>query len=275
MRFTDHKGREWTLTRTQALYLAEGDRRRLRYGWGGLRSTLTVRLLEERGLITLRREWGETGWEITGLTHDGQKLLARWNAKHNPTPEPTPEEAMPTDTDPRAIAHSARTTRGVLFDIMVARTSPQDARTLRGVFDVCHDGQLVPDWPGRVTGDHNRSAAFADALVGLVAADVASYEDGRYAPSSDRHVRLREFAAAAGPAGFRQEQVAEDPVWAGHLPELNTALQLARECGAIIRPHPRGRYYAIGHAPTEYVDVVVSWSPQSQHVPLVEADDHR
>lgn len=81
MRFTDRRGREWTLTRTQALYLAEGERRRLRYGWGGLRSTLTVRLLEERGLITLQR-WGDPRWEITGLTHEGAALLARWREAH-------------------------------------------------------------------------------------------------------------------------------------------------------------------------------------------------
>jgi hypothetical protein len=76
MKFTDHRGRKWTLTRTQALYLAEGDRRRLQCGWGGLSSTLTVRLLEERGLATVRWSSSWPRWEITGLTHDGQKLLA-------------------------------------------------------------------------------------------------------------------------------------------------------------------------------------------------------
>lgn len=82
MRFADSRGRVWTMTRTAALYLAEGDRRRLVYGWGGLRSTLTVRLLEERGLITVR--WSSTypRWEITGLTHHGQKILAEWKEKH-------------------------------------------------------------------------------------------------------------------------------------------------------------------------------------------------
>jgi hypothetical protein len=87
MKFTDHKGREWTLTRTQALYMAEGDRRRLVAGWGGLSSTLTVRLLEERGLATVRWSSRYPRWEITGLTHAGAALLARWNAKHNPLPD--------------------------------------------------------------------------------------------------------------------------------------------------------------------------------------------
>lgn len=271
MKFIDHRGREWTLTRTQALYLAEGDRRRLRYGWGGLRSTLTVRLLEERGLITLGR-WDAPRWEITGLTHAGAALLARWNAKHNPTPDP--EEPM-TVTDPDAMTFAARTTRGVLFDIMVARTTPTDAHTLRDVLNVCHESHLIPDWPpAAIAASPTRAEVFAEALVGLVAADVVDVTDGgRYAPSSGRHAQLREFAAAAGAAGFRQEQLADD--WAGHLPELNTALQLARECGAIVRPHPRGRYYATAHAPADYVDVVVSYSAEPQRVPRVEAADHR
>jgi hypothetical protein len=46
------------------------------YGWGGLKSTLTVRLLEERGLVQLdRRPWERNArgeiierWEVTGLT---------------------------------------------------------------------------------------------------------------------------------------------------------------------------------------------------------------
>lgn len=79
MRFTDRKGRQWTLTRVQALYLAEGARQQLDCGWGGMSSTLTVRLLEERGLITLDRH-GRAGasWSITGLTHLGQQVLDRW-----------------------------------------------------------------------------------------------------------------------------------------------------------------------------------------------------
>lgn len=275
MKFTDRRGREWTLTRTQALYLAEGDRRRLRYGWGGLRSTLTVRLLEERGLITLGR-WDAPRWEITGLTHEGAALLARWNAKHNPTPDPE-EPAMQTVTDPRAMTFAARTTRGVLFDLILAAHAPVGAAALRDRLDVCHETQVIPDWPARaIAATPPRAEVFAEALVGLVAADVVDVLDGgRYAPSSDRHAQLREYAAASGPDGFYQDDIAAEPSWAGHQPELNTALQLARECGAIVRPHPRGRYYATAHAPTEYVDVVVSYSPQSQHVPLVEADDHR
>ena len=82
MKFIDHKGREWTLTRIQALYLAEGDRIRLMCGWGGLSSTLTVRLLEERGLITLARRSTDPRWTITGLTHLGAEVLKRWRERH-------------------------------------------------------------------------------------------------------------------------------------------------------------------------------------------------
>lgn len=81
MKFTDRRGREWTLTRTQARYLTEADRRRLHYGWGGYRATLTVRLLEERGLATVRW-WDAPRWEITGLTTDGEALLKRWKEAH-------------------------------------------------------------------------------------------------------------------------------------------------------------------------------------------------
>lgn len=81
MIYTDSRGRRQTLGRTQALYLAEGDRRHLTYGWGGLRSTITVRLLEERGLITLARD-GTLRWTVTGLTHLGRTVLDRWRTLH-------------------------------------------------------------------------------------------------------------------------------------------------------------------------------------------------
>jgi DNA-binding HxlR family transcriptional regulator len=78
VKFTDHKGRGWTLTRIQALYLAEASRQQLECGWGGLSSTLTVRLLEERGLITLARSSRRPRWTITSLTHLGRQVLDAW-----------------------------------------------------------------------------------------------------------------------------------------------------------------------------------------------------
>lgn len=79
--------RAWALTPVQALYLSEGARRHLRRGWGGLRSTLVVRLLEERGLVTVRWSyrhpgWKVTDWEITGLTRRGDEALALWRERH-------------------------------------------------------------------------------------------------------------------------------------------------------------------------------------------------
>ncbi len=62
------------LTKTQASYLRViGDRHRLLKGWGGYGSTLTVRILEERGFIRLRtfpRSRGADDWEAT-LTSKG------------------------------------------------------------------------------------------------------------------------------------------------------------------------------------------------------------
>lgn len=84
MKFTDRKGRPWTLTRVQALYLAEADKRQLECGWGGLRSTLVVRLLEERGLITLQRDRAPSPtWTITSLTKRGAEVLAEWQQRNN------------------------------------------------------------------------------------------------------------------------------------------------------------------------------------------------
>ncbi len=79
MKFTDRKGRQWTLTRIQALYLTEASKRPLAYGWGGYRSTLVVRLLEERGLITVRHSVEpDRRWTITDLTTRGGGVLADW-----------------------------------------------------------------------------------------------------------------------------------------------------------------------------------------------------
>lgn len=84
MRYLDNKGRRQTLTREQSTYLATT---RLHggfdCGWGGLANTRTVRLLEERGLITLQR--GVAGhwprWRVTGLTRLGETILDRWRER--------------------------------------------------------------------------------------------------------------------------------------------------------------------------------------------------
>jgi hypothetical protein len=82
MRFTDSRGRRHTLTRIQANYLELGATWRQAYrGWGGHGSTLTVRLLEERGLITVDWRTGP-GWKITGLTRLGREVLGRWKTQH-------------------------------------------------------------------------------------------------------------------------------------------------------------------------------------------------
>lgn len=83
MRYTDRRGRRQSLTRVQALYLAEADKRRLECGWGGLRSTLVVRLLEERGLIELQRASSpQPSWTITGLTRRGAEVLDQWRERN-------------------------------------------------------------------------------------------------------------------------------------------------------------------------------------------------
>lgn len=76
MRYTDAKGRTQTLTLEQARYLSVADRE-LDYGWGGMRSTLTVRLLRDRGLITLD-ELRYKPWRITTRTPLGSRVLADW-----------------------------------------------------------------------------------------------------------------------------------------------------------------------------------------------------
>jgi len=66
------------LTRTQLGYLdAIQWQGRLRRGWGGYSSTLTVRILEERGLVTLQRlpQLGKAdSWEAQ-ITPAGSELL--------------------------------------------------------------------------------------------------------------------------------------------------------------------------------------------------------
>jgi hypothetical protein len=64
------------LTKTQRRYLQLiGDRGRLRRGWGGYGSTLTVRILEERGYLRLQtfpRSKGADDWEAS-LTLKGKQ----------------------------------------------------------------------------------------------------------------------------------------------------------------------------------------------------------
>ena len=62
------------LTAVQRRYLEvmEG-RDRLKCGWGGYRSTVTVRILEERGLCTLR-EWGPSDWDAS-ITNAGREAI--------------------------------------------------------------------------------------------------------------------------------------------------------------------------------------------------------
>lgn len=82
MKYTDRLGRAQTLSWVQALYLAEATRHRLECGWGGLRATRTVRLLEERGLIELQRGSAPSpAWTITGLTRLGAEVLQRWRQR--------------------------------------------------------------------------------------------------------------------------------------------------------------------------------------------------
>lgn len=62
------------LTRTQSHYLdAMRWTGRLQCGWGGLSSTLTVRVLAERGLCSLR-EFGPADWEAK-ITTAGRETL--------------------------------------------------------------------------------------------------------------------------------------------------------------------------------------------------------
>jgi hypothetical protein len=63
------------VTKTQLHYLsAMEDVGLLKAGWGGFASTLTVRILAERGLCTLR-EFGPGDWQAS-ITKAGRALLA-------------------------------------------------------------------------------------------------------------------------------------------------------------------------------------------------------
>lgn len=78
MRYVDSRGRRQILTRTQAVYLDTAGRQFDR-GWGGLASTLTVRLLRDRGLIVLSDVlYADRGWRVMGRTRLGDEVLNRW-----------------------------------------------------------------------------------------------------------------------------------------------------------------------------------------------------
>lgn len=47
----------------------------IRKGWGGMKSTLTIRILEERGLAMVTN-WRKDGW-VASLTKKGRELLRR------------------------------------------------------------------------------------------------------------------------------------------------------------------------------------------------------
>lgn len=86
MKFQDARGRACTLTPVQAIYLQTADLHGFDCGWGGLRSTLTVRILEERGLITLVHvgllvPGRDPRWRVRSLTTLGEDVLARWRAR--------------------------------------------------------------------------------------------------------------------------------------------------------------------------------------------------
>lgn len=73
--YVDSRGRRQRLTPEQANYLDAGQRG-FTQGWGGLSSTLTVRILRERGLILLDDR--TTPWRVTRLTTLGEQVLQSW-----------------------------------------------------------------------------------------------------------------------------------------------------------------------------------------------------
>lgn len=82
MRYTDTKGRTWTLTRQQAVWLESADQGGFWRGWGGMSSTLAMRLLRERGLLLVTEyPTDPRRWKVTGLTALGREVLARWSTR--------------------------------------------------------------------------------------------------------------------------------------------------------------------------------------------------
>ena len=80
MRYTDSRNRKRILTFPQWVYLTEAGRG-FEQGWGGLDSTLVVRLLRERGLIHLDDRATHRPWRVTGRTALGDTLIEQWRAK--------------------------------------------------------------------------------------------------------------------------------------------------------------------------------------------------
>jgi hypothetical protein len=75
--YTDARGRRQRLTREQRGYLDVARQyHHVAYGWGGYRSTLTVRILHERGLLSLStNHHAGVRWCITGITPLGETVL--------------------------------------------------------------------------------------------------------------------------------------------------------------------------------------------------------
>lgn len=80
MRYVDARQRGQTLTWVQWVYLDTAGRG-FDCGWGGLASTGTVRLLNERGLIQLLDYGAYSGvgrWRVARRTALGETVLAEW-----------------------------------------------------------------------------------------------------------------------------------------------------------------------------------------------------
>jgi hypothetical protein len=76
------------VTRIQLSYLRLAESHgHFAFGWGGYKSTRTVRLLEERGLIRLGRNHCAAGadplWCVVAITPKGEEVLARVAAMEN------------------------------------------------------------------------------------------------------------------------------------------------------------------------------------------------
>ena len=81
MQYTDVRGRPQTLTWVQWVYLDTARKYKFERGWGGLDSTRTIRILNERGLLDYRDGFGSRPWQVTGLTRFGVEILERWHAR--------------------------------------------------------------------------------------------------------------------------------------------------------------------------------------------------
>jgi hypothetical protein len=149
MRYIDAKGRPQVLTREQSYYLREGSQRRLEYGWGGYKSTLSVRLLEERGLITVA--WSTTWprWTITGLKALGEKVLSLWQAREAMRNSPVPAEHTEPSTEPEPAPARMRIVRQSVepFVLLPAALMAATLESLERVgcqFDHCPGPDVPP-----------------------------------------------------------------------------------------------------------------------------------